>query len=223
MNTFCADSVSSTSDYQSGRGGSNPTSALQIREIDKSTAASILLRFHYLKDISRGFKSKKNYGLFRDESLIGVVIFTGIPVPELLVGCFGVGRNDQAGFWELSRLCLDPKEQGQQKNLASWFVSRTIRLLKRTEKVRAILSYADSQFHRGTVYQACNFAYYGLTQPKADYWLKQEDGTFLKHSRGKVKGLPGEWRARSAKHRYLMVFDSALNIKWVRQSFPKDS
>lgn len=182
--------------------------------ITKQQASSILLKFHYLKDISKGFKSGFNVGLFNNTDLVGVCIFTGFPVPELVSGMFGLSREDQQGFFELSRLCLTPEIQQQEHNLASWFVSRSIRLLRREKQVRAILSYADASFHSGTVYKACNFNYYGLTSAKKDFFIKQPDGSFIKHSRGKVKGIEGEWRVRSAKHRYVLVYDKALTIKW---------
>ena len=182
--------------------------------ISKQQAADILLKFHYLKDISKGFKSGFNVGLFDNEQLVGVCIFTGFPVPELVTGMFGLPRENQDGFFELSRLCLTPEIQKQEHNLASWFVSRSIRLLRKEKSVRAILSYADSTFHSGTVYKACNFKYYGLTEAKKDFFIKQPDGSFIKHSRGKVKGIEGEWRDRSVKHRYVLVYDKNLDIKW---------
>jgi hypothetical protein len=182
--------------------------------VTKQQAADILLKFHYLKDISKGFKSGFNVGLFDNEELVGVCIFTGFPVPELVTGMFGLPRENQDGFFELSRLCLTPEIQKQEHNLASWFVSRSIRFLRKEKSVRAILSYADSTFHSGTVYKACNFKYYGLTEAKKDFFIKQPDGSFIKHSRGKVKGIEGEWRDRSVKHRYVLVYDTNLDIKW---------
>jgi hypothetical protein len=182
--------------------------------VTKQQAADILLKFHYLKDISKGFKSGFNVGLFDNEELVGVCIFTGFPVPELVTGMFGLPRENQEGFFELSRLCLTPEIQKQEHNLASWFVSRSIRLLRKEKSVKAILSYADSTFHSGTVYKACNFKYYGLTEAKKDFFIKQPDGSFIKHSRGKVKGIEGEWRDRSVKHRYVLVYDKNLDIKW---------
>jgi hypothetical protein len=189
-------------------------SQYQISRIDKREADSILSRYHYLKNTSKGFKSGYNYGLYKDRILVGVCIYTGFPVPELVKGMFGLEREDQAGFFELSRLCLDPLVQKQEHNIASWFVSRTIQELRRTTTVRSILSYADSDFHQGTVYKACNFTYYGLTDPKSDFWIKQPSGSFIKHSRGKTKGVEGEWRPRSRKHRFVLIFDKTLDIKW---------
>lgn len=182
--------------------------------IKKSEAKTILDNYHYLSYKSKGFKSGYNYGLFKDNIIVGVCIYTGFPVPELVNGMFGLERTDQDGFFELSRLCLEPTVQNEEHNLASWFVSRTIRKLKKTTKVRSILSYADSDFHLGTIYRACNFVYYGESDQKSDFWIKQTDGSFIKHSRGKIKGVEGEWRPRSRKYRFAMIFDKTLNMKW---------
>ena len=42
------------------------------------------------------------------------------------------------------------------------------------------------------------------------------DGT--KHSRGKIGDAEGEWRDRSRKHRYVMVFDKKLDLLWTDQT-----
>ena len=217
-----------TLDFQSNDRGSIPLarfmkSEYSISPIGKKEAAELLLKYHYLKDHSQGFKSGYNYGLFREtelpssEALLGVCIFTGLPVPEVAQSAFGLNRDEQEGLFELSRLCLHPSVQGTEKNLATWFVARCLRKLRRTTQVRAVLSYADADFHQGTLYKAANFQYYGLTDPKKDFWIKQEDGTFVKHSRGKMSGLEGEWRERSRKHRFLMVYDKNLQVLWNKE------
>ena len=190
-----------------------------IDRITKQQAGELLLKYHYLKDISKGFKSGYNYGLFKNNDfsplniggLQGVCIFTGLPVPEIAKGAFGLERNQQEGLFELSRLCIHPGTQQEEYNITSWFVSRCIKQLRKETSVRAIISYADSDFHNGTIYRSLNFKYYGKTEPKKDFYYA--DGT--KHSRGKVKGAEGEWKERSRKHRYVMIFDKNLNLKWV--------
>ena len=104
--------------------------------------------------------------------------------------------------------------QSTEHNLASWFVSRTLRDLVKTNYVRAVLSYADNDHHTGTVYRACNFGYYGLSEQKNDYWVLQDDGSYKKLSRGKTTGVAGEWRPRSRKHRYVITYDHTLKIRW---------
>ena len=189
-----------------------------IDRVTKSEAADLLLRFHYLKDISKTFKSGYNYGLYKNNEFCplniggiqGVCIFTGLPVPEIAKGAFGLERHEQNGLFELSRLCIHPNTQQSEYNITSWFVSKAIRRLRKETNVRAIISYADSDHHSGTIYRACNFLYCGLSEPKKDFYFA--DGT--KHSRGSVKGSEGEWKERSRKHRYVMIFDKKLNLLW---------
>jgi hypothetical protein len=196
-----------------------------IDKVTKKQAEELLLQYHYLKDISKSFKSGYNYGLFKRNEfsplniggLQGVCIFTGLPVPEVAKGAFGLERNEQQGLFELSRLCIEPSTQSCEHNITSWFVSKAIRQFRRDTEVKAILSYADSDHHSGTIYRACNFKYYGLTDRKKDFYYS--DGT--KHSRGKIKGQEGEWKDRSRKHRYLMVFDKQLQkrLTWKEESW----
>lgn len=196
-----------------------------IDKVSKEEIKDILYTHHYLKDESKDFKSGFNYGLFKSSvsdilrvgGCLGACVFTGIPVPEIAVGAFGLERHEQEGIYELSRLCIEPNIQQEEYNITSWFVSRCIRKFRKDTTVRAILSYADSSHHSGTIYRACNFKYYGLTTPKKDFYYS--DGT--KHSRGSVKGYEGEWRDRSRKHRYLMIFDKELKKKltWEEHSW----
>ena len=193
-------------------------SEFHIDRVNKSEAADLLLRFHYLKDFSKTFKSGYNYGLYKNNDFCplniggiqGVCIFTGLPVPEIAKGAFGLERHEQDGLFELSRLCIHPNTQQSEYNITSWFVSKAIRRLRKETNVRGIISYADSDHHSGTIYRACNFRYCGLSEPKKDFYFA--DGT--KHSRGSVKGSEGEWRDRSQKHRYVMIFDKKLDLLW---------
>ena len=193
-----------------------------IERVTKSESAELLLRFHYLKDISKTFKSGYNYGLYKNNEFCplniggiqGVCIFTGLPVPEIAKGAFGLERNEQQGLFELSRLCIHPDTQQEEYNITSWFVARAIKKLRKETEVRAIISYADSDHHGGTIYRACNFRYCGLSDPKKDFYFI--DGS--KHSRGKIRDAEGEWKDRSRKHRYVMTFDKSLNLLWTDKS-----
>jgi hypothetical protein len=197
-----------------------------IDKVSKEEIKELLYTHHYLKDESKDFKSGFNYGLFKRSewecplrigSCLGACIFTGLPVPEIAVGAFGLERNQQEGIYELSRLCIDPNTQKEEYNITSWFVSRCIKRFRKDARVRVILSYADANHHSGIVYRACNFTYYGLTAPKKDFYYS--DGT--KHSRGSIKGKDGEWKERSRKHRYLMIFDKELKnrLTWKEEKW----
>jgi len=191
--------------------------------IPKNLLEELMRKHHYLSKVSAGFKSGFNVGLIYKGKVVGGCIFTGFPVPELSQSCFGLERDDQDGLWELSRFVLEPEHQSNEHNLATWFMAKAVKLLRTKESVRAILSYADNDHHSGVIYSASNFRYYGLTDKKKDFFIEsqQEDmfsGTqMIKHSRGKMKGLEGEWRDRSQKHRFLLVFDKSLSCKWQQE------
>ena len=185
-----------------------------LSKCSKKDIELILNQHHYLSKISITFKSGFNLSLLHKNKIVGACIFTGFPVPELAYGCFGLNRKEQGGLWELSRLVLNPEHQQKEHNLASWFIAKATTELKKAKYVRAILSYADKDYHNGTVYSASNFIYYGLSDVKKDFWIKQKNGIYKKHSRGKIKGLVGEWRRRSQKHRFLKIFDKKLKCKW---------
>ena len=195
-----------------------------IEKVERKEVEHLLLTYHYLKDHSKTFRSGHNYALFKGDpdyilrpvgTCVGAIVFTGIPVPEIAVSAFGLSRDQQEGLFELSRLCVHPDVQKDEHNITSWFVSRAIKQFRKDVKVKAILSYADNDFHNGIIYRACNFKYYGLTTPKKDFYYS--DGT--KHSRGSVKNIDGEWKYRSQKHRYLMTFDKKLDVKWKEESW----
>lgn len=193
-----------------------------IELVSASIADDFLIRHHYLEQQGNGFLAKECYGLFNTNyKMIGVITFSGISVIETLIGAFdGFDRfSSQEGFYELSRLAMD--DETKEKNLTSWFVSRSIKLLRKRHYVRALISYADSKYHHGYIYQATNFKYYGLTAQKTDFFETLDDGTKRQIWRGTVSGKEGEWIKRTRKHRYMMVFDNGLHIKWKQQPFPK--
>jgi len=189
---------------------------MEVKRID-SKQVSTLLPYHYLIEESKGFRSGWNYGCYVGNELQAVCIFHSPSVPELVIGCFGLTRKEQKGIFELGRLVKHP----DTTIILSQFVATCIRLLREAIDVRALLSYADSRYHTGYIYQALNFKYYGLTAQRSDFWFEQSDGTYIKHSRGKVKGFKGIWKERPRKHRYLMVYDKELITKWETEPYPK--
>lgn len=193
----------------------------EIAPIDKLTTADFLKQYHYLSKSGFSFRSGHNFGLFHEDDLIGVAVFHTVSAWETVKGCFGWSKEEQkdCGVWELGRLAMSP--DGYTENLTSWFLSRALKLLRKTCRVRAVLSYADSDYHVGYIYQSLNFGYYGLTTPKKDFWVINMDGSEKKLSRGKPSMYVGEWRERSRKHRYLLLYDKTLYPKWERQSYPK--
>lgn len=185
-----------------------------FRKITYKEAFNLVAQFHYLGKTR--FIGQYAFGYFEDDELLATVVYSPLSVPETPVGAFGLPRGHYDYLVEMSRMVIHPDLNG--KNLGSQLIGFSIRELKKTG-VKAVITYADSSRHIGAVYQAANFAYFGLSTAKKDFYL--ENGQ--KISRGKVKGLRGEWRNRPQKHRYVYLLDKTLKIIWKQQPYPKNN
>lgn len=189
-----------------------------IRPITHKEAKLLITEYHYLGD--KGFRGGYSYGLFDEtDTLVGVAIYQPVSAPETVVGCLGLERNEQEGILELSRFVLRPDMNG--KNYGSWFLSKTLRALKKI-KIKFVISYASSNLHNGALYIASNFKYYGLSDPRNDFYIVDSTGKLVKQERGKTKGVTGVWVARPPKHRYIYVLNgNKRQIKWIEQPYNK--
>lgn len=183
-----------------------------VSESRVSLIEELITKYHYLGD--KSFRTGYAYVLERDGSINGGLIWHSVSAPETVVGAFGLERTEQNGIFELGRLVVSSKLN--KTGITSFFLAHSIRLLRKKTNVRALLTYADSTKHLGTVYQACNFKYYGLTDKKCDFYV---NGSI--QERGKTKCIIGEWKPRPQKHRYLLVYDKSLNILWKQERYPK--
>ena len=188
-------------------------------DIDVQMARRFLTQYHYLKD--RRFRHMAIYALHVPDvpdGIGGVIVFHSPSAPETVVGAFGLQRTEQQGIFELGRLAMHPSFNGS--NYTSYFVGRSIRRLRAqmlpTTPVRAIISYADSGIgHIGGIYRATNAFYCGLSNQKYDFWVNGKI-----QQRGKTRGVDGEWKPRSRKHRWVWVFDETLGLRWQVTQLP---
>lgn len=117
---------------------------------------------------------------------------------------------------ELTRLCVLPELNGT--NATSFLLSNSIKMLKKYD-VRAIITLADATRHVGSIYQVCNFKYYGLCADK-DYFYAL-DGRIM--PRGSLHNVAGVWLRKPPKHRYAFILDKSLNCKYEEKVPPKSS
>jgi hypothetical protein len=131
----------------------------KIVPISNDIAKEWLLKKHYAK---RTPIMMYVFGLYNDiDILVGVCVFS--PAPSRFWNNGGKLFNDKhiINVMELSRLVLN---DNHEKNLTSFFVSSCLKLLP---KPNVIVSYADANNnHNGYIYQATNFIYCGLAEPK---------------------------------------------------------
>jgi hypothetical protein len=134
-----------------------------IKKSDADEYRLLLSKYHYLPNAGKGGIA---YGSYIGDELIAVCVFSPLSRQNM--------PYDYDKTLELSRLCIHPKYQ--KKNFASWFVSRSIKLLD--EKYSTIVSYCDTTFnHNGAVYKSLNFRLDGTVDP--DYWYCSDDGWIM--------------------------------------------
>lgn len=190
-------------------------SIFSIREVDKHTCYEFVRRYHYLGDAK--FFCVYGYGwYYRDEygteELVGCATYSNPQGTVALKGWFGL-NNDCDFVLELSRLCLLPCLNGT--NATSFLLGNSLRMLK-NHGIRAVITLADASRHVGSIYQVCNFKYYGMTDKKSDFYTV--DG--IKNFRGNTNGRHGVWVERPMKHRYCYLLDNTLKVNYAEQLPP---
>lgn len=183
-----------------------------IKEIQKSQAYDFVKQYHYLKDAK--FFAKYSYGLFDKEKdiLVGVATYANPQGASAIKGWIGTNNQDQR-ILELSRLCTHPKLN--KTNATSFLLGNSMKQLKQ-HKVELVITLADSSRHIGSIYQVCNFTYYGLTDKKSDFW--NIDGGVNK--RETTKDKQGVWLPRTRKHRYAFKLNKKIDILYKEQPKP---
>jgi hypothetical protein len=182
----------------------------KVKSIKPEQTYDWLINKHYAKRIP---SISWAFGFFRDGILSGVCTF-GTPASSTLLR--GVcGDKWSESVIELNRLVIN----NANKNDASFFISKSISMLP---KPKIIVSYADTDMnHIGTVYQACNFIYTGLSSkfkdPKIRGLEHQHHATYANGmSNDDLKRKYGDrlyFEERSRKHRYIYFHGSKSGKK----------
>ena len=203
---------------QRAGGGASPTPALQslkVGPIPIRTAKAILVREHYLHSMPGG--TQLAFGVFNGYRLLGAV--------TLGVGPFNAHRlvegASPSDCLTLSRLWLSDE---LPKNSESRVVGVVLRALRRSTKVRFLLSYADpAAGHVGAIYQAADWIYTGLSNAMPLYDIgdgQARHSRSLAHAFGthSVRYFQGQGVLikvipQSAKHRYIYFLDQTWRTK----------
>lgn len=172
-----------------------------IKQIDYKTAMRVVIAYHYLH---RTAPCSKAFGLFDAERLVGVITYGVSCSSTLLRGV--CGEQEKHNVYELTRLWI---EDCTPKNTESFFIGNTLKMLDK----EIIVSFAEiQQGHVGTVYQATNFLYCGLSakfkDPKVKGLEHQHHATYAHGmTMAEVKQKYGEENVyyvdRPRKHRYI--------------------
>lgn len=201
-----------------------------VRRVSRDDCHDYIIGIHYAK---RWPSISYAFGLFLDGIMCGVVTYGTPPSAPLRKGI--AGDEYQNDVIELNRLCL----LHNRKNEASILVSRS---MKKLPKNKIIVSFADtSQGHLGTVYQACNFLYCGLSAKRTDWKVKGKEHLHGQTIADEFRGVENRARAmrekygddfylapRPRKHRYIYINGNKTYkkkaqkaIKYRQEPYPK--
>lgn len=151
-----------------------------IKQITYSEAMDIVTQHHYLH---RRSSCSFAFGLFKhnNDNVVGVITY-GKPASNSL--CVGIcGKEEAENVIELTRLYIFDTTP---KNTESYFIGNTIKLINKD----IVVSYADSSVgHIGTVYQATNFIYTGLSDRHVQWKIAGSDGKHSRHIFDQYGGL----------------------------------
>lgn len=129
---------------------------LIIKPVDYNIAKKMIIENHYSGKWNSAF-GKLNFGIFRDDVLLGVAVYGNLMNPKSIKSI-----TDDGDVIELNRLWLDDV---LGHNAETLFLSATFKLIKHNHpEIVAIQSFADGRLGVGTIYKAANFKYYGFSE-----------------------------------------------------------
>jgi hypothetical protein len=184
---------------------------LRLIPISRVAAKILIVRNHYSHSLPGG--TKMSFGTILNSRLRGVMTFGVGPF-------YGYKLVDGAtpdDVVTLTRLWLSDE---LPRNSESKVLGIALRSLKRDTSLKFVLAYSDPAFgHLGTIYQATNWLYTGLSTATPLYDIG--DGT-LHHSRSlahqlgshsirylTLQGINAKAIPQSAKHRYIYFLDES--------------
>jgi len=220
------------------------TDKLSIRQIDKSTAKKMVVKYHYSQlwtkcSVALGlFTETGNEHSFFDEpeeKMVGVIVY-GDPIGRLT----GQSISDEIKrdeVLELTRLFI---HDGYGSNIESWFISQSFNWLRNyMSDIKALISYASPvEGHCGTIYQATNWIYQGNNNRWNDGWLfKFEPDGRWKHGRTifpyynsndpkeiQKKVTEPFWiKKEQQKHRYVYILAGKKDKKKIMKTLKHDT
>ena len=173
-----------------------------IEPIDYSLAMQIVTKYHYLHRVA---PCSRAFGLFERKTklIVGCITYGVSCSSTLLKGI--CGEDEMHNVYELTRLWI---KDGTPKNSESFLIGNTLRQLDK----EIIVSFSEKERgHVGTVYQATNFLYCGLSarfvDPKVEGLEGQHHATFAHGmSNQEIRDTFGDkvtFVERPRKHRYV--------------------
>jgi hypothetical protein len=220
MNAIAA--TSATSHDIPASGASARLRSIVVRPLPFVAAKALIEKHHYLHTLPGG--TKLTFGVFAGGRLLGAVVFGAGPQNAFSL----VHQATPDDCLALTRLWLSDELPG---NSESRSLGAALRALRRHTAVKFLVTYADpSQGHSGTIYQATNWIYTGLSQAMPLYDLgdgNARQSRSLAHGFGThsvkylmAKGVKVQTVPQRPKHRYVYFLDQSWSERLKPKALP---
>ena len=124
--------------------------SFKVRRVERRDISLFIEKWHYSGSIN-GCIADFCYGLYDGEMLIGALFFGRMAMANQ----YRRFADSPEKVIELRRLCCI---DDTPKNTESYFIGRSLRLLRTDWRAGLVVSYADTEYgHQGTIYRASNF------------------------------------------------------------------
>lgn len=121
-----------------------------VKRVQRKDITGFIEKWHYSGSIN-GCISDYCYGLYDSENLIGALFYGRMAMANQ----YKRFSDTESDVIELRRLCCIDETP---KNTESYFIGRSLRLLKSDWQKGLVVSYADKEHgHSGIIYKASNF------------------------------------------------------------------
>lgn len=178
----------------------------KVEPCEWRVSSELLLKYHYQGAGRAGIC----YALVNGDNPVGTIVFTR-PTRQEIATKQGVNYDE---IYELTRLVIHPKYQA--KNMASWFISRAIKLLRKQHPTtKKLVSFADQTFgHNGTVYRASNWKFDGEVPASYWYYHRRKNEIYHKKSIWDKAKKQGISEKEYAKQKHLLKVNGRNKLRF---------
>ena len=136
-----------------------------VKEINFTDASKIIMKYEWLQSMPHRFGYRVSHGIYFNKTLGGALVYAQPQVRSK--NLFGRDYGSRS-IIQLSRgACSFWTPSGS----ASRLISQSLKILK-SEGIIAVVAYCTPEAGEfGTIYQACNFIYYGKTSSSYEYFV----------------------------------------------------
>lgn len=179
-----------------------------VDTISLDQAVGLVRDLHYAKGAAN--TATFRHGLFRKPEWPMTPVGAALWMPPTRTAAEATWSNWRAVL-ALSRLVIDPEVP---TNGASFFLARSVALVRRDPRWECLVTYADGwQGHTGAIYRAAGWEFVGITKPERIY---VRDGVMVARKAGPKTRTHAEMLALGAecigafpKHKFIKVLRGA--------------